>query len=250
MIQIIFNRFNRKMAILCFAIAACNLSLGAQTLDIGGIYYTPVLANTVKVIERVMQKKQSLKMTIVVLVFFLIVFFVLLTFYFINDKKKKEASQYLMGKNQEWAIFKEFPNEKNSPVPESTGNNPPCPEMQESIFLKKQENLIRDLYILLDEKELFLDTDLTLDKASKRLHTNRSYLSRTINRETGHNFVSLLNDYRIKKAVNLLGDPANDKYSIEKIAEAAGFSSRKTFYTVFKKTTGLTPLEFKKNTRS
>jgi AraC-like DNA-binding protein len=43
----------------------------------------------------------------------------------------------------------------------------------------------------------------------------------------------------------LLSDPAFlAKSSVEMIAEAAGFGSRQSFYTVFKKAKGCTPKEY------
>jgi AraC-like DNA-binding protein len=54
-----------------------------------------------------------------------------------------------------------------------------------------------------------------------------------------------LNKYRITYIEEKLSDPAYlAKSSIETIAEAAGFGSRQSFYTAFKKTKGSTPKEF------
>jgi AraC-like DNA-binding protein len=53
----------------------------------------------------------------------------------------------------------------------------------------------------------------------------------------------------MKEALHLLSQQANAGKSVDEIAEAAGFNDRKTFYRVFKKTTGLSPTDFRKNMR-
>lgn len=59
------------------------------------------------------------------------------------------------------------------------------------------------------------------------------------------NFYDLVNSYRVEEAKRLLLDPKNSNYTILSVGFEAGFNSKTTFNTVFKKFTGLSPTEFK-----
>jgi AraC-like DNA-binding protein len=59
------------------------------------------------------------------------------------------------------------------------------------------------------------------------------------------NFFNYINDLRIAKAKKMLNGDQHDKLSIEGIAKVVGFQSKSSFYTAFKKTTGITPTEYK-----
>ena len=54
-----------------------------------------------------------------------------------------------------------------------------------------------------------------------------------------------MNGYRIEEAKKLLLDPKNKNFTILSVGFEAGFNSKTTFNTVFKKFTGLTPTEFR-----
>ena len=80
------------------------------------------------------------------------------------------------------------------------------------------------------------------------LNTNRQYLSQIINEVFGVNFYQLINQYRIDEVKSRFFKKDHQKLSIMGVAENVGFHSKSTFYTHFKKNTGLTPSEFlKKN---
>ena len=54
-----------------------------------------------------------------------------------------------------------------------------------------------------------------------------------------------MNGYRVEEAKRLLVDPRNQNYTILSVGFEAGFNSKTTFNTVFKKFTGFTPTEFR-----
>jgi len=51
----------------------------------------------------------------------------------------------------------------------------------------------------------------------------------------------------MKEAIRLLSDKKFKTGSLDEIALAIGFNDRKSFHRVFKKITGLSPMEFRKN---
>lgn len=99
--------------------------------------------------------------------------------------------------------------------------------------------------LLLNEKH-FLDSELTLDKVAKLLQLSSSHLSRTIKNELQTNFVDYVNHLRVKEAKKYLENPEFSNYTITSIGLEAGFNSKSTFFHVFKKQTGKTPMAYKK----
>ncbi len=70
-------------------------------------------------------------------------------------------------------------------------------------------------------------------------------LSEVINTRLHQNFFDFVNEYRLEQAKR---EPANsDKTHIKILAITydAGFNSKSSFYSLFKKHTGLTPSEFR-----
>ncbi len=99
---------------------------------------------------------------------------------------------------------------------------------------------------LMQDQELYLDSDLNLVKLAKQLQITSHQLSYIINRGYNENFFQFVNRFRVEKAKKMLTDSRNDKLSILGVAFESGFSSKTAFNTTFKKMTDLTPSEYKK----
>lgn len=99
--------------------------------------------------------------------------------------------------------------------------------------------------VLANEDEI-LSNDFSLDRLASLVASNTSYVSQIINDIYGKNFQNLLGETRIKLACHRLCDKKYDHLTIEAIALDLGFKSRTNFISVFKKTTGLTPSEYRK----
>jgi two-component system response regulator YesN len=84
--------------------------------------------------------------------------------------------------------------------------------------------------------------DLTLQSTADAVHISKSYFSLLFKKQTGHNFIDYLIDLRIREAKRLLTVKDSRIYEV---AEAAGFNDVKYFSKLFKKMTGLTPMEFR-----
>ncbi|MBK7213162.1 MAG: helix-turn-helix transcriptional regulator [Bacteroidales bacterium] len=66
-----------------------------------------------------------------------------------------------------------------------------------------------------------------------------------INEVHQKNFFNYINEWRINKAKVMLQGKEHRNLSIEGIAKVVGFQSKSSFYTAFKKATGITPTEFR-----
>ena len=99
------------------------------------------------------------------------------------------------------------------------------------------------------EHQYYTDTELDVRKLALHIGTNRSTLSRAINRfSDGKNFSAWLAEYRLNHAIELM-DNMEKLPSPEDLAARSGFSSRSTFYRQFKTLTGLTPKQYLRNRR-
>ena len=97
---------------------------------------------------------------------------------------------------------------------------------------------------LIPEKELYLNPGFSLEMASKELNISKHILSQYVNEVLGKSFSTLIKEYRVEKAKQLI---VNDKnFTMEGLGYDSGFSSKSTFFIAFKAITGLTPAEFKK----
>lgn len=105
-------------------------------------------------------------------------------------------------------------------------------------------NLLGQKISILVEKELFLNPNFSLEEAAKELKIPKHLLSQYVNEVMGKSFSTLIKEYRIEKAKKLLETEKN--YTIESLGYDSGFTSKSSFFTAFKKATGLTPAEYQK----
>jgi AraC-like DNA-binding protein len=94
---------------------------------------------------------------------------------------------------------------------------------------------------LLDSEHAYLDPSLDLPKLSRQLGVRPQELSQVINTSSGGSFYQLINHRRIEAAKVMLGENGSQKRKMLDIALSVGFSNQSTFYSQFKKLTGVTP---------
>lgn len=82
-----------------------------------------------------------------------------------------------------------------------------------------------------------------LPDISARLHLNEAYLSRRIKALFNENFSVIIERKRLENACVLLRKAS---YKIKNVARNSGFRDLSYFYRKFKKTYGITPLEYRK----
>ena len=99
--------------------------------------------------------------------------------------------------------------------------------------------LIMDFKRLFIDEKIYLRPSVKLDDIARELNTNRTYVSRIINDEYLTSFSTLINDYRIRHALNLFD--ARPELNIDEVSEMSGFSNSTSFYRAFKSHTGTTP---------
>ncbi|KIL41862.1 histidine kinase [Gordoniibacillus kamchatkensis] len=104
----------------------------------------------------------------------------------------------------------------------------------------KEKSSMRDIakYIETHYRE-----ELSLHDIAARFFLSREYISRKFKQEFGVNLSDFLTEIRMRKAKLLLQNP---NLRISEVAADVGFSDDKYFSKVFKKATGLSPAEYRK----
>lgn len=111
----------------------------------------------------------------------------------------------------------------------------------------KAEAFHKKLTHLMETDKPFTYSSVKLSQLAKMVGTTPNYLSQVINEESEQNFYDFVNGYRINEAKKMIHDPANDQMTLLSIAYDVGFNSKSAFNTAFKKYTGMTPSQFRKN---
>jgi len=106
---------------------------------------------------------------------------------------------------------------------------------------KRNRELFEGLKQLMRDEQLFKEPDLQSSLLCKKLGTNKLYLSQAISSMTGMNLSSYINVHRINEAKRLI---LKGEESISAIQDLCGFNSKSTFYSAFRKNTGMTPTQF------
>ena len=91
----------------------------------------------------------------------------------------------------------------------------------------------------------YLDCNLTIVNVSDKMNISRHALTEVLNTAIGMNFYRFVNTYRVDEVKQKLADTEYSLYSIDAIGFECGFNSKSTFYAVFKKTTGMTPSQYR-----
>jgi AraC-like DNA-binding protein len=110
---------------------------------------------------------------------------------------------------------------------------------------EKVDDLVSRIRILMEQEKIYCEAELTLQDLAQRLQSTTHQVSQVINEVLKKNFYDLINSYRVEEAKRLLLDPKKKNYTIVSVGFDAGFNSKTTFNTVFKKFTGLTPTDYR-----
>ena len=101
---------------------------------------------------------------------------------------------------------------------------------------------------MLKSSEIYRQKELRIHDLSLLLNTNRTYLSQVIKEDFDSNFSDLINGYRTQYAAKLLEiDAAENAMSMDEVASMSGFSSKSSFFRVFKANMGVSPGKYKAN---
>lgn len=140
------------------------------------------------------------------------------------------------------ADLQELLQEADAPAAESIEPGKPMRQPRLSpTQLRYWQDRLRQL---LETEKVYLEADLSLPGLAQKAGLTTHELSFVLNEGFGVNFFQLINGYRVEEAKRLLVAGQHQHLSMVGIAFEAGFSSKTTFNTTFKKVTGLSPSQF------
>jgi AraC-like DNA-binding protein len=132
----------------------------------------------------------------------------------------------------------------NTPEPIPTGGGEDQHDMED---VELDEYLLtKKIFSVFVEEKVFRIHGLTVGQFAERLGVKQRVVTQVLEKLSGHSFKELINIYRIKYAVEKIEEGYLDKYTLDALGRDAGFSSRITFFNVFKREVGICPKEYRK----
>lgn len=113
-----------------------------------------------------------------------------------------------------------------------------------SISDEVAHHINQQLTTVFEAEKLYRNSDLKLNTLAEKLNVNSHQLSQFLNDNLQKSFNQYINEFRIEEAKGLM--QKNHQFTLEAIGNEAGFSSKSTFYSTFKKIVGITPAQFRK----
>ena len=102
------------------------------------------------------------------------------------------------------------------------------------------------LVAVMESQKPYLDPLLSLPDLARKVGLPAHQLSQVINSCFERNFFDFVNSYRIQESQRLLGESASQGRTVLEVLYETGFNSKSVFNTVFKRHTGMTPTEYKR----
>jgi AraC-like DNA-binding protein len=111
----------------------------------------------------------------------------------------------------------------------------------------EDKELIQRLKHHMETQEPYLDASLSIYQLARQVNIPMRELSLLINYKLNKHFFDFVNEYRVKRAMEILRNPQHSKMTVLEILYEVGFNSKSSFNTVFKKYTGKTPTQYRKS---
>ncbi|WP_136465121.1 helix-turn-helix domain-containing protein [Flagellimonas onchidii] len=111
------------------------------------------------------------------------------------------------------------------------------------LTLAEAVEIKKEIEIAFELDKLYKGNSVGLADLSQYICRDRYKVSQVLNEYMFKNFYAILNQYRISEAKDLL--LSHPSLSVKAIMYEVGFNSKTSFYSAFKKETGLSPNDFR-----
>lgn len=108
--------------------------------------------------------------------------------------------------------------------------------------------IMRRLIHYFEKDKPFLNPYLKIGEVALQIYTNKTYLSRALNRKMAKNFNQFVNYFRIREACRMFMECPG--FRAQELCDKCGFNSISSFSTAFRINTGYSPAEWCKEVKS
>ena len=105
------------------------------------------------------------------------------------------------------------------------------------------------LHSMVQNEKLYLQRKLRVAFLCGRLQQSPRALNAMLKNRGFQNIAHFINHFRVKDAAVMLSSREYDLYTIEAIAEMAGFANRQNFYNAFERIVGVRPAVYRASKR-
>lgn len=115
--------------------------------------------------------------------------------------------------------------------------------VKSGLTLQEATEIRQKIQEAFENDKVYKNNAIGLNDLSQHIAKDRYKVSQVLNEYLAKNFYSLLNHYRVKEAKDLL--ISQPFLSVKAVMYEVGFNSKTSFYSAFKKDTGLSPNDFR-----
>ncbi|MEO1259560.1 MAG: helix-turn-helix domain-containing protein [Bacteroidota bacterium] len=124
---------------------------------------------------------------------------------------------------------------------------PVSPTEETTKLSDRADDHYRKLIAVMEENHLYRNPDINMSILSEKIGLSKGYLSQIINNKEHKNFFDFINTYRVEEVKQKMANAEFAHFNILGLAMDAGFKSKSTFNAVFKKMTGQTPSQYRRD---
>lgn len=140
----------------------------------------------------------------------------------------------------EWLCLEQLPDALQNLL--ISGGSTAVPDDRMENLLHSEMEISSSVRMAIQYIQEHYQLPLSLGQIAEAVYLHPTYLSNLFKKQTGYAVVDYINMVRVQHAKTLLADPRNRIYWI---VEQVGFSNQRYFSAVFKKNTGLTPMQYR-----
>lgn len=122
-------------------------------------------------------------------------------------------------------------------------------EKEPAVNVEPSADVIEQIRQAMEGEQLYLKQNLNIEEFARHLGIHYREVSNILNHHFNTNFFEFVNQYRVDQAKKLLLDPSRSDTTIMEIFLESGFNSKSSFNRFFKRYTGMSAAEFRKQIR-
>lgn len=136
---------------------------------------------------------------------------------------------------------------RKTPSPEHINTAVVAKYVKSGLTLQEATDIRQKISQALEHDKIYKNNAIGLNDLSNHIAKDRYKVSQVLNEYLSKNFYALINQYRIEEAKELL--LTQPFLSVKAVMYEVGFNSKTSFYSAFKKETGLSPNDYRLLTR-